>query len=61
MARERKNPDPTKNEEFGAAGQETGIEQPSETGSAGLYATPIHDEAEKAEEAGRRTAESTSR
>jgi hypothetical protein len=43
-------------DEFGAAGHETGSDEPSDLGSAGLYATPVHDEAEEAEEAGRREA-----
>jgi hypothetical protein len=55
MARDKK-PDPTENDEFGTAGRETGIEEPSQVGSAGLYAAPVHEEGEEAEEAGRRKA-----
>jgi hypothetical protein len=40
------------NEEMGSAGHETGIEEPSEMGTAGIYATPVHPEAEEAEKAG---------
>jgi hypothetical protein len=46
----------TENEAFGSAGHETGAEEPSELGTAGLYATPIHAEGEEAEEAGKRKA-----
>jgi len=46
----------TENKEFGSAGHETGADEPSELGTAGLYATPVHDEAEEAEEAGKRKA-----
>jgi hypothetical protein len=53
--------DPTKNDEFGSAGKETGIKQPGETGSAGLYATPVHEEGEQALEEGRRKEHSPSR
>jgi len=54
MPQKTQHDDPTKNDEFGSAGKETGLEEPSETGSAGLYATPIHKEGEEAQEAGRR-------
>lgn len=57
MARETRT-DPTENTEFGTAGKETGIEEPSEVGSAGLYATPVHKEGEEAQEAGRDKAKS---
>jgi hypothetical protein len=46
--------DPTTNDEFGSAGKETGIKQPGETGSAGLYATPVHEEGKQALEEGQR-------
>jgi hypothetical protein len=55
MPRDAKT-DPTENTEFGTAGKETGIEEPSEVGSAGLYATPVHKEGEEAEQAGREKA-----
>jgi hypothetical protein len=61
MARDKQQADPTANKEMGAAGHETGIDEPSDVGSAGLYSTPIHDEGEEAEEAGRRKANSPSR
>jgi len=48
MTDTRKQPDPTANDAFGSAGKETGIEEPSETGTAGLYATPVHEEGEEA-------------
>jgi hypothetical protein len=56
-----KKPDPTANDEFGSAGKETGIEQPGETGSAGLYATPIHEEGEEAIREGQRKEKSPTR
>jgi hypothetical protein len=56
MASKKQQIDVTENKDFGAAGHETGIDEPSELGSAGLYATPVHDEAEEAEEAGQRKA-----
>ena len=46
----------TENKEFGSAGHETGSDEPSEMGTAGLYATPVHDEAEEADEAGKNKA-----
>ena len=46
------------NEEFGTAGHETGIDEPAETGSAGLYATRIHEEGEEALDDGKRKASS---
>jgi hypothetical protein len=61
MAKDKQQTDPTKNDEMGSAGRETGIEEPGETGTAGLYATPIHKEGEEAQDAGRRKAESSSR
>jgi hypothetical protein len=61
MARNKQQPDPTKNDEFGTAGHETGIEEPSELGSAGLYAPRIHDEGEEALEAGQSKADSPER
>ena len=60
MARNQK-PDPTENDEFGTAGHETGIEEPSQVGSAGLYATPVHEEGEEAIEAGQRKTDSPTR
>jgi hypothetical protein len=60
MARDTQ-PDPTENKEFGTAGKETGIEEPSETGSAGLYASPVHKEGEEALETGREKERSQSR
>jgi hypothetical protein len=48
MADTSKQPDPTANDVFGSAGKETGIEEPGETGTAGLYATPVHEEGEEA-------------
>jgi hypothetical protein len=50
----KEHTDPTANDEFGSAGKETGITQPGETGSAGLYATPVHEEGKEAQEEGRR-------
>jgi hypothetical protein len=60
MARD-KQADPTENKEMGAAGHETGTDEPSEMGTAGIYATPVHDEAEEAEEAGSRKTNSPPR
>lgn len=40
-------------EPMGAAGKETGAEEPSEMGTAGVYATTVHEEGEQAQEAGR--------
>lgn len=62
MARDTQNQDkqkldPTENTEFGSAGHETGIEEPSEVGSAGLYASPVHEEGEEALKEGSRKAE----
>ena len=51
----------TENEEFGTAGHETGIDEPAETGSAGLYAAPVHEEGDEALEAGKRKAEGPKR
>ena len=56
--RDTKHVDPTENTEFGTAGHETGIEEPSEVGSAGLYAPRIHEEGEEALEEGSRKAKS---
>jgi hypothetical protein len=53
--------DPTENDAFGSAGKKTGIEEPGETGSAGLYATPIHEEGEEALKEGQRKARSATR
>lgn len=39
-------------EAMGSAGHETGSEEPSELGTAGLYAAPVHKEGEEALEAG---------
>jgi hypothetical protein len=55
----KQHADPTDNDEFGSAGKETGIKQPGETGSAGLYATPVHKEGEEALEEGRRKDQGT--
>jgi hypothetical protein len=54
MTAKKQRDDVTENTEMGAAGRETGIDEPSEMGTAGIYATPIHEEGEQAEEAGRR-------
>ena len=51
----------TENEEFGSAGHETGSDEPSELGTAGLYATPVHDEGEEALDEGKRKAGSPNR
>jgi hypothetical protein len=59
MPDDKQHADPTANDEFGAAGKETGIEQPSETGSAGLYATPVHEEGEEALEQGKEKRKAT--
>jgi len=56
-----KQTDPTENKDMGAAGHETGTDEPSEMGTAGIYATPVHEEAEEAEKAGRQEANSPSR
>ena len=61
MAKDKQQAKATENKEFGAAGHETGLDEPSETGTAGLYATPVHDEGEEALEAGERKAGSSSR
>ena len=47
-------PKATQDDEMGSAGHETGIEEPSAMGTAGIYATPIHEEAEEAEVAGKK-------
>jgi hypothetical protein len=57
----KKQADPTENKDMGAAGHETGIDEPSEMGTAGIYATPVHDEAEDAEKAGREQSNSPTR
>jgi hypothetical protein len=57
----KKQADPTENKEMGAAGHETGTDEPSEMGTAGIYATPVHEETEEAEETGRRKANSPAR
>ena len=54
---QQQNADPTANDEFGSAGKETGTEQPGETGTAGLYATPIHKEGEEALQEGQHEGE----
>ena len=54
MTNTKQDADPTANDEFGSAGKETGIEQPGQTGSAGLYATPVHEEGEEAMQQGQR-------
>jgi hypothetical protein len=59
MSESKQQADPTANDEFGSAGKETGITQPSETGSAGLYATPVHKEGEEALEEGQRKQQGT--
>ena len=61
MPDKKQHADPTENDAFGSAGKETGIEQPSETGSAGLYATPIHEEGEEALKEGERKEQSAAR
>ena len=61
MAKDKQQAKATENEEFGTAGRETGIDEPSETGSAGLYATRIHEEGEEALEEGERKAGSPAR
>jgi hypothetical protein len=61
MADTRKQPDPTTNDAFGSAGKETGIEEPSETGTAGLYATPVHEEGEEALREGQRKEQGATR
>jgi hypothetical protein len=61
MAKHETHDEPTTNKAFGSAGHETGEQEPSELGSAGLYATPIHDEGEEAEEAGRTKAQTPPR
>jgi hypothetical protein len=48
MAQDKQQAKVTENEEFGSAGHKTGIDEPAATGSAGLYATPIHDEGDEA-------------
>ena len=58
MARDETRHDPTVNEELGSAGHETGIKEPSALGTAGLYATPIHEEGKEAEAEGQQKAES---
>jgi hypothetical protein len=57
----KQHTDPTENDAFGSAGKKTGIEQPGETGTAGLYATPIHEEGEEALKEGQRKAKSAPR
>ena len=61
MTDTRRQPDPTANDAFGSAGKETGIEEPGETGTAGLYATPVHEEGEEALHEGQRKEKSPSR
>jgi len=61
MARDDRHPDPTDTDEMGSAGHETGIDEPSATGTAGLYATPVHEEGEEAAEEGKRKAKDASR
>lgn len=61
MARDKQQTKPTENDELGTAGHETGIDEPSELGSAGLYATPVHDEGEEALKEGERKAGSPAR
>lgn len=56
MAHEKQQAKATENDEFGTAGHETGIDEPSELGSAGLYATPVHKEGEEALEEGEKQA-----
>lgn len=51
----------TDDQEMGSAGHETGLDEPSATGTAGLYATPVHEETEEAEDAGQRRAERAAR
>jgi hypothetical protein len=59
VARDNAQPDPTVNDELGSAGHETGIKEPSAVGTAGLYATPIHEEGKEAEAEGQKTADRT--
>ena len=58
MARDDKRPKPaanaTQDDEMGSAGHETGIEEPSALGTAGIYATPIHEEGKEAEAEGKK-------
>lgn len=61
MAHEKQQAKSTENDEFGTAGHETGIDEPSELGSAGLYATPVHKEGEEALEEGEKQAGSPAR
>jgi hypothetical protein len=61
MPSDKQQAQATENEEYGTAGHETGIDEPAETGSAGLYATRIHEEGDEALEAGEREAESPAR
>ncbi len=61
MPSEKRQAKVTENKEFGTAGHETGIEEPAETGSAGLYAAPVHDEGEEALAEGERKAGSPAR
>jgi hypothetical protein len=51
MAAKDQHADPTENKEMGSAGHETGAKEPSAMGTAGIYATKIHEEREEAEEA----------
>jgi hypothetical protein len=59
--RDKHHADPTANDAFGSAGKETGIEEPGETGTAGLYATPVHEEGEEALKAGQRKEKTSAR
>ena len=65
MARDEKRPDPSvkdnQDNEMGSAGHETGIEEPSALGTAGIYATPVHEEAEEAEAEGKKKAQTPTR
>ncbi len=61
MARDDKRPDPSANDEMGSAGHETGVEEPSALGTAGIYATPIHEEAEEAEDEGKKRSKAPTR
>ena len=66
MSRDDKRPDsaahaPADNEKMGSAGHETGTDEPSAVGTAGLYATPIHEEGKEAEAEGQQRAKKSAR
>ncbi len=48
MAEQENRPDVSgENEEYGAAGHETGARDASPMGTAGVYATPVNEEADE--------------